>query len=459
MTVVPLARTAFISSRMEELAPERHSAFHAIYSAGLIPLMFEMEPVQDIKPQIDGLVDSADLFVGIYFQTIGIPKTDLGTMGPQKRFRHDLCPIEYELYRFITRHWLHPAVGRKPSPLTDSQRKEISQRMRDRSHIRKLRELLHRPDAVIAKLLDERILLFQLRRRGESYISRRLADFLPRPPAITRFSTHVVKSTQHVKEKRYFPPHISLYTALTERLRALVHKRKIGVDCGPLLPDQEFDVRVEGRDRPGILYEMLCALQMCGLNMNQIAVTKNGKEVEVLAAVAPYYGRLLAEERRGLLATTSNRLKEKFCQLTVEVNKELKPRFAPRAQRSPYEYAIRAANLPGLAKAICELIVDWGGNIEFIGYNSHVADGLKGDGSVTGKYHQGVFGISPVGSSPKLATLGGRMEFEYRVRSLIGVLDVEELGRERPQAIERTPSPSKGIRAPELKKRGMPAYS
>lgn len=81
----------FISSRIEELRHERDTAYAACFERGFLPLMFEVEPIEDLKLTIDQMVDNADYFLGIYFHTVGSPHFNLMS----------LTPIEYELCRFI----------------------------------------------------------------------------------------------------------------------------------------------------------------------------------------------------------------------------------------------------------------------------------------------------------------------------------------------------------------------
>lgn len=81
----------FISSRIEELRHERATAYRSIFEKGLLPLMFEVEPIEDLKKTIDHMVDNADYFLAIYFHTVGSPNFNLMS----------LTPIEYELCRFI----------------------------------------------------------------------------------------------------------------------------------------------------------------------------------------------------------------------------------------------------------------------------------------------------------------------------------------------------------------------
>lgn len=59
-----LARTVFISSRMEELVDERRAVYAATRDAGFAPTIFEIEPISIARDTIDAIVDRADLFVG-----------------------------------------------------------------------------------------------------------------------------------------------------------------------------------------------------------------------------------------------------------------------------------------------------------------------------------------------------------------------------------------------------------
>ncbi|RJO63043.1 MAG: DUF4062 domain-containing protein [Myxococcales bacterium] len=84
-------KTIFISSRMDELADERRIAYNACHDKGLCPLMFETEPIEELKNTLNKMVDRSEFFLGVYFATIGTHNREL----------EDLTPIEYELARFI----------------------------------------------------------------------------------------------------------------------------------------------------------------------------------------------------------------------------------------------------------------------------------------------------------------------------------------------------------------------
>ncbi|MCD4652559.1 DUF4062 domain-containing protein [bacterium] len=86
-----MKETVFISSRINELVSERSVTFRACVEEGFTPLMFETEPIEDVKHTIDRMVDAADHFIGIFFHTVGTPQLELKGM----------TPIEYELAKFI----------------------------------------------------------------------------------------------------------------------------------------------------------------------------------------------------------------------------------------------------------------------------------------------------------------------------------------------------------------------
>ncbi|MBN1297884.1 DUF4062 domain-containing protein [bacterium] len=83
--------TVFISSRINELISERTVAYRACFEEGLTPVMFETEPIEDVKRTIDSMLDVSDHFLGLFFHTVGAPQFSLNGM----------TPIEYEICRFI----------------------------------------------------------------------------------------------------------------------------------------------------------------------------------------------------------------------------------------------------------------------------------------------------------------------------------------------------------------------
>jgi len=87
-------RVPFISSRMDELIEERRVAYHTFVVSGFHPLMFETEPVENLKRSIDEMLEAADCFTGLYFATIGTHNYELNYM----------TPIEYELAYFIAKY-------------------------------------------------------------------------------------------------------------------------------------------------------------------------------------------------------------------------------------------------------------------------------------------------------------------------------------------------------------------
>lgn len=85
--------TVFISSRMNELAIDRRIAFSTCHYLGFRSLMFEMEPIDDLKKKINDMIEVSDYFIGLYFKTVGVRNYELYRMSP----------IEYEIAYFIRR--------------------------------------------------------------------------------------------------------------------------------------------------------------------------------------------------------------------------------------------------------------------------------------------------------------------------------------------------------------------
>ena len=84
-------KSVFISSRMNELAMERRIAFRTCNYFDLRPLMFETEPIKNVRDSINDMIDAAEIFIGIYYKTIGVRNYNLC----------NLTPIEYEISYFI----------------------------------------------------------------------------------------------------------------------------------------------------------------------------------------------------------------------------------------------------------------------------------------------------------------------------------------------------------------------
>jgi hypothetical protein len=128
-----VGRTIFISSRMEELALDRRTAFDAAYFSDFVPLLFENEPRgKDEKSKIDTLVDSSDYFLGLYHQSIGTKNENLC----------GLEPIRYELYRFLLRFAdkeIAHALVETGGAITADVKELLDHRMQNRSALTRLR--------------------------------------------------------------------------------------------------------------------------------------------------------------------------------------------------------------------------------------------------------------------------------------------------------------------------------
>lgn len=109
--------SVFVSSRMDELREDRATAQKGICQAGCRPLMFEIEPSwDDLKNELDNIMERSDAFVGLYFTTAGHRGENI----------HMFTPVEYELYYFATRKIfkLAPELAKLPENGNDDSTKD-----------------------------------------------------------------------------------------------------------------------------------------------------------------------------------------------------------------------------------------------------------------------------------------------------------------------------------------------
>lgn len=188
--------SVFISSRMEELTMERRAAFEAIYDCGLVPLMFETEPEDDPRVQINTLVDRADFFLGIYDATLGVPS-------------HDLCglePIVYELYRFLERWKI--ARGKATRRVVRDLDAEFSPGPRTPQ----LEALIQGVrGSKYADILKDRVLLVCRKSNGDKMVSSRLMEFSYELPRAIQKPCRGLTAKLPDGQQLYAPSHVDMY--------------------------------------------------------------------------------------------------------------------------------------------------------------------------------------------------------------------------------------------------------
>jgi hypothetical protein len=416
-------RTIFISSRMEELAMERQSAFDAIYEAGLTPILFEMEPRSAERKKIDALVDRADLFLGVFYQTIGTPNENLC----------GLCPVEYELYRFLTRFDVCPHP--ESCQLTEDDRDEISRRMDDRDYLRDLQARLRREckkeEGEVFDVVKARVRLFLRVLRQDNSLSRKLAELLDGMP-VERFGNAAEPPPEVIRflqERRYIPSHMDLFHRIfSEVSSALATGRIQRID-----PDIKTQLccRVKGPDQPGLLFTVLDACFSKALNIKSLSIDKPaaGAPCVELSVLAEHFYQTLAEVSPEQLdralryrLTRMGHVYEVSCAETpagesLEVH-------ADQIPEGLYYYEILTFDVPGIIMLVARLVAHFGGNIEFIHFGDHP---MRPRGS--SHYSALILAIRPVADGCRIQRDGG-ITLEYELEALLGVVTVFRLSLE-----------------------------
>ncbi|HXU46397.1 MAG TPA: DUF4062 domain-containing protein [Thermoanaerobaculia bacterium] len=425
-------RTIFISSRMDELAMERRSAHSAIIEARLTPILFEMEPQKNERAKIDALVDRADFFIGIYYNTLGYPS----------EFLNDLCPIEYELFRFLARFDLCDEP--ESWQLTEPAQREITASLADPSYVSDIRsrirsEIAQREGALF-DVISHRVLLFLRVLEPDNQISRKLAEFLEGLPRHEFCNQEIEPQegvAEFVPEKRYVPAHLSLFEAVYE----ILQKRKTSGDLTPLQSGAGFymECRISGEDRPGLLYRLLeaCLDQAC--NIKSLLMSKESYSMPAQGAadirifLEPFVTQWSERQTvRNLQSALRLRLRN------YSVAADLVMEWRDLAEESPKVpdlrifYEISTADVPGIIMAVTRLVSHIGGSIEFAYF------GRKGVAAES-QFFKLIIGIEPVGLPSPIAEEDGRKTLEYELGSVMGIGVVTRVTRSSVEKSLRAP--------------------
>lgn len=413
------ARTVFISSRMDELAIERRSAFAAVYEAGFTPILFEMEPQKSEREKIDALVDRADLFLGIFYSTIGKSEKDLLY----------LCPIEYELFRFLTRFDIcdEPESWR----LTDADRKEISARMEKPAYLEDLQKRLRsecaRREGSLYDVLRDRIRLFLRKHDPDNWTSRKLLEFLESLPKLM-FGNNCIKPPETVSfvlDDRYVPSHLTLFDQVYRQLCEAQEQGRVKMmppgDGGSFM---RFDI--EGEDQPGLLYRVLEVCFEHALNIKSLLIRKGDYEAPskghiVISLIAePYYAhRLYRQTDRdwyNVERALRHRLRGYSVGLAAVASWTDMHAEAYNIPHLDHFYEVYTFDVPGIIMAVARLVSHLGGSIEFIYFGK---EGIPSNS----RYFSLVIGVVPL-SNTLIDSERGRKGFEYELESVMGVASI-----------------------------------
>lgn len=465
-------KTVFVSSRMDELAFERRSAFDAIYLRGLTPLLFETEPVDREKEMIDGLVDKATFFVGIYYQSIGQRFDYLG----------NLEPIAYELYRFLFRYcdaevevdtgWknfttadvkkrldklMEPDGDGPPTAVTELRRR-IERGDPDERETRQLRNVLstrvflyfkrHAYDTPMSVRLARMLQIFQPQLK--SFQSRREEMASPRLPA-------GVPTDGLAPIERYITTRFALFDLLDrkaeEKERQSETEQKAtaadrsGSERVESLEDDapRYHWRFESVDYPGILYRVLKLLFDRSFNIDLICCGKppdrpeDGPDPMILDVVAHPFHRPRANPSTASHSRSERtrrkidiQIESAFKSIEGGVSVKSKPidwkrwPHVPnyRKQTGGHFYAIETADVPGQILRMTEKIYFYKGNVDLLYFDSRSETLRRPVGKHGARCHEKLLAVDWRGDDDEKEVTSAK--FEAESRQGLGVISVRE---------------------------------
>ena len=334
----------FISSRMSELETERLAAFHAYHRLGHRPLMFEMQPTDGgVKQTVIHMIDSADVFVGIFRDTI----------GPQSYDLEVLPPILYELARFVAgfcapsrRAGACKATARSPDCLS-----AMHQYLRGRCLPS---EVLPGCRAALEEA-QRRLVMFAAEPLDERTVSTQLEALL----ALLRSAGVPV---------RYFANRFDLFTQIVTH--PFQHPAK-----GSAAAEGElrYVVRYAGSDHPGQVHALATEAFGRGMNIEYLFVQtdRERKRTAITALVVPYAqprsvarrpGELQHDPAGALCAALSAR-KSLFTKSGLSVEGEAQPPALPSVSpdftgAAYLKVRIYHLNVPGIIARISHMLAD-----------------------------------------------------------------------------------------------------
>lgn len=421
------AKTVFISSRTEELANERRAAYEAVAAAGLYPLIFDasLNRLRDIdipmrrsslegerrratdrilRDQVDALIGQSDLFVGIYYRTIGPPQEVVGQSAW----------LQYELIRFLTRHIVtkehltsseiiprdqyHLLTRKELENVKGDVEKETSAWMRAGGH-RRHREVLYsalkgKVDSplrtVALDIARDRIFLFT-RQENRDWIWDGDLQTLLDPfikVSVVPFQSHLEKAKAPETDYCFIPADAQLFRSLHEQCKRFSDDqvaRESSQAPEPLISFHLSDTKFTHDqyymlNQPGVLSQVLRSCFQAGLDV-QLLLVQHPRDCDkppIRGWAKPYrtpvhdgqrtdYHEKLRDSFKGLL------------DLPFEIGSVARPtgseskvirREEHRKGEWSYAYKVRFVDVPGSLWSIVSLITAYHGNISYFTYDA-----------------------------------------------------------------------------------------
>lgn len=446
---MPLSNV-FISSRMEELASERRSAFDAIYLYGLIPLAFETEPTgQSEKDMIDSLVDSSDIFVGIYYETI----------GKQQEMLNNLEPIVYEMYRFLFRHSSNRIKELAVRNKVFDVKSKLDWLLSNQESIEALRKSISGGE--LNDVLAGRVRIFQMTHNYDAPMSRDLATFLIPFHQAAVSNSHkqhrFISSFQACKEEvsgpvvpgaenceRYLTARFQLFSLINDML-------EVAEANGFEPPNRDeydrdgtryFGWRVSSKDNPGILFIVLRAIFSQRFNASMVCSGDPpvnecaGGQIVVDVIARPFLNSACDES--SLLRRTNaitDELQGKLdgdCSIKGysvsdwDSHRVSEYRNVEHEDDRRFYYIVETADVPGQVLGIAQRVLFYQANINLLFFDSR-SDYLLRTAGRKGDMATMLLAVSPSSCDSLFQKPMHRARFITEIRQGLGVLNVREL--------------------------------
>ncbi len=450
-------KTVFISSRMDELAFERRSAFEATYLRGLTPLLFETEPADgDEKRMIDNLVDRASIFVGIYYQTIGQASEEL----------HGMEPIAYELYRFLFR------FSDERIKIETNHENRCNGRVRSRldkllgpdgsgdglsSHILQLRDRIESGDQQLHDILRNRVRLFVKTHNYDTSMSVNLARMLRIFPRIEEFCSRREElaetiNTDKQPQYQYVAARVDLFDKIHQQVTAAERNGFKAWRDPSASEEPKHYWRIEGSDQPGVLFHVLRSFLDEGFNIDLVCSGKpldvsqaNQGKVIIDIVAHPFLGSTVQQtspasrdEADKQIMSLEHRIKDTLkttAGLEVSMHHEFLSdwnswQHVPRARKNKSTtrlfYTVETADVPGQILRLAQKVYHYEGNVDLLYYDSR-SNLLNRRAGNYAKYTEIQLVISVPESSELISDSIHRSRFETEVRQGLGVVGIRKL--------------------------------
>jgi hypothetical protein len=334
--------TVFISSRMEEACVERKAAFEAVFACRFVPMMFEASPElgsRGDRDRINNLIDNSDLFFGIYDRSLGDP-------GSKVEY-FDLCPLEYELARFV-----FTAYHRRQKMKAAHRRDDVTRWLQNPTELAELRKGLQ------GKYKDELRSRVRLLVKSGGVMDKELAAFLKPFPTI-EIKPEELRADAKAESSQFTAIHIAMHKKICGDID-LELKKTFDV---PPEPQHGVWVRAILRDQPGSLAPYLEVLYGRGLNICHFRHEPRGQgraEITVWcrqtkANAAPWSSAHGADLKNALSSDDVQSVEsQRVAGLNAAVQKAIKEqqKVLPRHGDPSHVLRIRTLRAPGILSMV-----------------------------------------------------------------------------------------------------------